>query len=281
MATAVFFLLAVVLASFASSTSAIWQQGIAHNDRRTAAMVMLAQMGRDLRNASLPADFNGGRLDFVINPPGVTHVMPQAIFWLAPSATVRTNGDQAVVGYFVRPVAEGTAPAIPKLCRVMVNPGAPNYPATDASANWITDAVLDANAPASQAGNYAGQLAENVLGLWVRPLDQVGETIRTNAAGTAFPAGAFDSSEGYRSSEGVTYQRALPSSIEVAIVVIDARTAKKLTGAAAERPQTSTDDFWSDIHTFYNSLPAPIKKGAQIYSTVFPLVVAPKANAPQ
>ena len=57
---------------------------------------------------------------------------------------------------------------VPKLCRLLVDT---NYLLQKPS-DFVSDALIASNAPATKASGYAGQLAENVLGLWMRPLDQ-------------------------------------------------------------------------------------------------------------
>ena len=73
----------------------------------------------------------------------------------------------ALVGYFVQWVNEANG-SVPKLCRLLVDS---NYQMQKPS-DFVSDALIASNAPATKASGYAGQLAENVLGLWMRPLDQ-------------------------------------------------------------------------------------------------------------
>ena len=72
------------------------------------------------------------------------------------------------------------------------------------------------------------------------------------------------------------FARALPASLEVALVAVDARTAKRLSGRAAEKPDPASTDMWGDVNAFYNRLPPEIKLGACIYSTVIDLHSAPR-----
>jgi len=269
----------------------------------------------------------------VINPPTLvtgSYTLPQAVFWQAPVAVSGTTGDLSVVGYFVQWV--GTTP---KLCRLLINPSSSAYTVYSGSSGttWsssITDALLSGSngAPATQMAGYQGQVAENVLGLWVQALDQNMSPITTTGAvpsGT-FSAGQFNSTQGYVSStlytSGTTmttgtmaypsntsfqsgtwsgssaplsidvnatgtntYQTppsdpatagngSLPAAIEVAIVTVDGRTALKLSGT--EKPGPSTGNLWSDVNKFYNSLPAPIRNGAEIHSSVINLANAPR-----
>jgi hypothetical protein len=124
-------------------------------------------------------------------------------------------------------------------------------------------------------------LAEKILGIWMQPLDQARRPILTNASNAAYPNGEFDSTTGYRTvlpMERIlvpyTFARALPASVEVAVVAVDARTARRLTGS--ERPGPRTADMTNDVNAFYNGLLPGIKQGARVYSTVIDLQTAPR-----
>jgi len=265
-ATAVFFVLALILVSVAGSLSTYWQMGISHNERRSSALAAFSRMARDLRFAAAPINPASTNFQLVINPAnfGAAYKLPQAAFWQAP---VANRGDMALVGYFVQWVPEAGG-SVPKLCRLLVD-----------STNWVNDALIASNAPATRASGYAGQLAENVLGLWMQPLDQARRPLATNATNGAYANGEFDSSKGYRAtltnggtnSFTHTFKPALPASIEAAVVVIDARTAKLLQGRANETLPGRGTNIRDDVNAFYNNLPPEIKKGAQIYSTVIEL----------
>jgi hypothetical protein len=59
------------------------------------------------------------------------------------------------------------------------------------------------------------------------------------------------------------------------MVVVDARTAKRLSGSEKPSARSSTN-MWDDVNAFYNGLPPGIKQGAHIYSTVMELHNAPR-----
>ena len=168
----------------------------------------------------------------------------------------------ALVGYFVQWVKEANgAPAnmVPKLCRLVADSDYEMQKPSD----FITDKVVASDAPATKASDYAGQLAENVLGLWMQPLDQQNKPISSDSKALPIPDGQFDSSKGYAvafTRRVVTkYATALPASLEVALVAVDARTAKRLTGI--EKPKARTADMWADVNAFYNSLPSTDQTG--------------------
>lgn len=264
-------MLALILVSIASSLSSFWQVGIAHNERRSSALSVFSRIARDLRYAALPADPSAANYQLVINPEkvGASYLFPQAAFWQAPVASDRK---MALVGYFVQWV-EDTDGTVPKLCRLLVDS---NYQ-VERPSDFVTDDLIKTNAPATKVRGYAGQLAENVLGLWMQPRDQKKNPIRNGGN-----PGQFDSSKGYSvaltnaAGKEVTkvFARALPASLEVALVAVDARTAKRLSGA--ERPGAPTGDMWADVNAFYNSLPTGIQQGARIYSTIIDLHNAPR-----
>jgi hypothetical protein len=273
-ATAVFLGLALVLVSIAGSLSSFWQMGISHNERRSAALAAFSRMARDLRFASAPINPNVTNIQLVINPAnvGTNYKLPQAAFWQAPVGD-RSQGSMALVGYFVQWVNETNGSA-PKLCRLLID--STNFQFTKPS-DWVNDALIAGNAPATKASSYEGQLAENILGIWMQPLDQAGQPIMTNASNAAYAPGEFDSTAGYRTAftnATNTFPSALPARMEVAVVAVDARTSRRLTGG--ERPGPRTADMTNDINAFYNSLLPGIKQGARIYTTVIDLQNAPR-----
>jgi len=282
-ATAVFLGLALILISIAGSLSSFWQMGISHNERRASAIAAFSRMARDLRFASAPINPASTNFQLVINPSnvGAAYKLPQAAFWQAPVAADRSRGDLALVGYFVQWVSNSPTDVGPKLCRLVVD--STNFQLQKPS-DWVNDALITNHAPATKASGYDGQLAENVLGLWLQPLDQAKQPITRDAGATNYSIGEFDSMRGYQATltnavatNGLTYtfKPALPASIEAAVVVVDARTARRLAGN--EKPGTrSSTNMWDDVNAFYNGLPTGIKKGAQIYSAVIELHTAPR-----
>ena len=282
-ATAVFLGLALILVSIAGSLSSFWQMGIAHNERRAAALAAFSRMARDLRFASAPINPASTNFQLVINPSNVgsAYKLPQAAFWQAPVAADRSQGDIALVGYFVQWVTNSPTDFGPKLCRLVVD--STNFQFRR-PADWVDNALIANFAPATRALDYRGQLAENVLGLWLQPLDQAKQPITRDASTNDYAVGEFDSMRGYQAtltnaatanSLNYTFRSALPASIEAAMVVVDARTAKRLLGS--EKPATrSSTNMWDDVNAFYNGLAPRIKKGAHIYSTVMELHNAPR-----
>ena len=227
--------------------SSFWQLGIAHNERRSSALSAFSRMARDLRFAALPGNPASTNLQLIINPPnlGSDYKLPQAAFWQAPVAGDRSRGNMALVGYFVQWVDETNgSPAIwfpssagwwripTTRCKSLrISSRTPSWPATrrrrrsrTTPGNWRKRAwSLDAAA------------------------DQQQKPISRDSKSEPFANGEFDSSKGYAVSftNAVTtrFATALPASLEVALVAVDARTAKRLTGA--EKPMARTADMWA------------------------------------
>jgi len=282
-AIAILSILMVILLGMLSSLTRAWQSGQAHNERRTVAQTVLDRMSRDLRQAALPTSQNTtNSLEFVISSAswlGTTQY-PQAIFFQAPVATDNgTNGNLAVVGYCVQWV-NGT----PTLSRVLVNPSSSQYTVYSGGASgWLTASWLSSAIPVPTANNYKGLLAENVLGLWMQALDPTGTNSITQAG---LPAGeTFDSRYPFTymdydlnagNGRSVTKLAGnLPSSVQIAIAVVDSRTAKHLTGT--EKPAArSANGIWWDVQNFYNGLNTNIQQGVEIQTTTVPLANGPR-----
>ena len=274
-AIAISTVLLVVLATLSGAALQIWQQETAYAERRDAAMTAFGQIRRDLRYAALPSDEPGGQFEMILTNQwgsGSANTNGFGAFWQAPSATVTTSGENAVVGYFVQWTTNvDNEVTTPKLCRVLINPNdSKYYIGSNGAPAWISSDLITYAAPAV-APTYQGLLCRNVLGLWMAPYDQTGTNlITTTATNGTFPTNCFDSRLGYVSANGRTYPNALPASMKVSVLVVDSHTALQLTPADAP-PTTSTDP-----NAFLTNLPANIQKGAQLYSTVVQLVNAPQ-----
>lgn len=279
-AIAVFSIIIVVLTNMVVNSTDAWQAVQAHSERRNTADTVFGYMSRDLRQLALPsARANINNLQFIINPSGVgtQYEYPQAVFWQAPVATDGgTNGNLAVVGYFVQWVTNGSSSS-PCLSRVLLNPSLSGYEIYSNPEAWISSDLLVGNAPATEASSYQGLLANNVLGLWIQALDLNGNPIKQGSlAGESFDSRLPYSYTNalYPSVATTCPPSSLPASIEVVILTVDSLTAKRLTGS--EKPGAVTGDFWSDIYTFYNSLLPRIRKGAEIQTTTIAITAGPR-----
>jgi prepilin-type N-terminal cleavage/methylation domain-containing protein len=276
-AMAILSIIVVILLSMTTSLMSTWQFGQARDERRTVGQAALDRIARDLRQAAMPMNRSGTNLEFVINPSGVSanYEFPQAVFWQAPVATDGgTNGNLAIVGYFVQWV-NGT----PSLCRSLINPSSSSYSIySNPPTTWITDSIIQSCAPATASSGYAGLLANNVLALWVQTLDPSGNPISQSGGGVA--GESFDSRLPYSYTNSVytvattNMPSALPASVQIAILVLDSRTARRLTGN--EKPTALTGNFWGDIYGFTTHLPVVIQKGSEVQTMTVDLARGPR-----
>jgi uncharacterized protein (TIGR02599 family) len=312
---AVLCLLSTLLFSILNSTNAIWSHMQGQVQSRQTGRAVLDYIASQLRVAMLPTNLNDNQnLQFVENPTqlGTTgaapYLNPTSLFWQAPVAKNQTYGVVAEVGIFVQ-WDKVTNPKNPKamLSEFQIDPATTNatgsttpntnfeiYPPTPigswTSTSWLTTSLVGSYAPSpSTSGyNYQGWVADNVVALWARCLDQYGQPITLNAAGLQFNANpySFDSRQGYKTSSGLvkggvpgnptTALSALPHTVELAIVVLDPASALRLTTVPAYSV-TTPGNFWTDINTFMtSSLPSAMHvtlksgetlAGARLYTT--------------
>lgn len=264
-AVAVLGVLAVLLAEIANRASAAWMRGEAQASRSQSVRALMGFFATDLRSAVRPlnpGDSEG--FQFIVNPPTVSAQFKNhdAVFW--PSAVSRSaNGDVGVVGYFVQWTAADDRP-VAQLCRLFVEPADTNGNAngnfqlySNPSA-WVTDAIISAGAPATEAENFSGLLADHVVGLWVRCHDQDGNEIPN-----------FDS----------RVQQRFPTQVEVSLVILDTRAAARMdeSTAAAIRSvvqsSESAGDFLANVQS--SSTLSALRGHLVPYESSFHLDAAP------
>lgn len=278
-ALAILSLLVILLVTIMSGVMSTWQQDMARDERRSVAHRSLNLMAQDLRLMTFPANrADTNSLQFLIDPPATTlsgsYLLPHAFFGQAPVATdlstSTTQGDLAIVGYFIRWVGTDAC-----LCRLLINPSSTDYGVYNSPTNWLTATLLDKHASAASTNSYAGLVGENVLGLWAQALDSNGNPILTTAAGStaSYASGAYDSRLGYSVlTNGVTTVHgpcALPAAVQLGVVVIDSQTARRLTSPVT--PAAATTNFYGDIQSFTSGLPQKIRMGAEVYTQIVPI----------
>jgi type II secretory pathway pseudopilin PulG len=242
----------------------------------------------------------GASLDFLINPPalsatadGQAYANPHTIFWQAP--TRDGVAGSALLGYAVKWETRSDGTPVPVLRRLRSDSGRMFKELSDAATGattWAGVPLLSELAPATATNAYKGWMSENVLALWVRALDPMGNPITKTAspitgvtAVAGWPAstfgsasnsgGAFDSKLGYQYSTPAInrFSPALPSSVEIAITTLPPSVLKKL--AAPQRPSATMGVdpalFWTDIDSYVAGLPGAAKAAAKTYSTIIPL----------
>jgi len=306
---AVLVIISAFLFSIVTNVNNTWQQGQSQIGPRQSGRAILDAIQNDLETAALPADKSDhASLQLIANIDSTgaslnsQYLYPHAFFWQAPIATDTTYGRNAEVGYFVR--WDSSNPANPRamLCRFFVNPESPASPTNylvETGTPWLTSSIIEAVAPglkntSDPSLSYKGWFTDNVIGLWIRPLDPTGSPIlnkasgaTTTALGTAYnataPSYSFDSRQGYSYKVGSTvylksgfkdpsntYQIAntLPPFVEIAIVLLDSRAASRVTQIPTYTQTAPTaTSFWTDINNFVASLPPGVRQGARVYST--------------
>ncbi|HEY1084219.1 MAG TPA: type II secretion system protein [Prosthecobacter sp.] len=250
--------LTVLLATLFQSASHAWQASGSRSERNRSGQVLMEYAARELRSAALPVETlskaGAPNLQFLVNPPPVSVPEdcrnPHCLFWQAPVATEQSWGEFAEVGYFVKwePVGET---AVPSLRRFFVNPSYydqttgrqernPDFRIYSHYASWLTPELIEKVAPADAVSGYAGLVAENVLGLWVRLYDPDGKEIMESPS-AAVPESQFDSRAGYRytplpaeGGTGSSQIRYLPSRVSLSIAQLHGRHAAQM-GTAWKR----------------------------------------------
>ena len=233
---AILILLVAILASIFSSVSKTSQLGYASNERVQNILAITDFIRSDLRSALLPINrTDTNNLQFVLNPGSISAGFknPHALFWQAPTATDQTLGDVAEVGYFVKWNTEKAGNPRPYLCRFAAEntTNGTNFLIYSAPSAWLSDALLDAAAPATSTNAYQGLIAENVVAFFVHCLDAKGQLITKNASGASFANSVFDSRQGFVDSAvppNTNSACALPPAVRLGFVLIDARSANRI-----------------------------------------------------
>jgi prepilin-type N-terminal cleavage/methylation domain-containing protein len=242
--------LVTLLFSILSQASRLFSRGEAQTDALGNFRAATAMIRRDLRSALLPVDrTNQAGLQFILNPDTVSAAYKNrdALFWQCATSGAGTNSrGVSVVGYYVKWDASDPGRPQARLCRVFIDSADPNFLVYQNPGSWITDAILEAAAPASPAQNYRGLLAENVIGLWI--------TVEENTAGVLTPAASFDSR-----GTGV-----LPAAVRVSLAFLSPSAAKRLTPAEAAAIRARCLDGATG---FLDGLPETVRSEARLYTT--------------
>ncbi|XHR30568.1 MAG: type II secretion system protein J [Chthoniobacteraceae bacterium] len=227
-ATTILALIVAMLGTIVGTVGSYFRATSGRSECALSARAIADYIQTDLKAALLPLypdDTSNRSLQFVLNPAAFTESYKNgdALFWQAPVANDTTYGDIAEVGYFVKWLT-GTSSPVPVLCRFFVEPAAPSatsyYNIYKSPDNWLNQTTVDAVAPATSDRYFAGLFSENVVAIWFRCLD---------GQGSVYKGRAFDSRNGAQDSSG-KLQR-LPSAVQVSFVVLDSRTAARLTAA--------------------------------------------------
>jgi len=251
---AVLMLLVIVLSAIFGNVSKMWQLGESNNERLQNIRAITDMISVEMRAALLPVNRTDKlNLQFVVNPTSLpsTYQNPDAAFWQNPLAGDQTYGDIAEVGYFVKwDVTTRPENPRPFLCRFNVYATGTNanfriYSQTTGS-DWITESILNNVAPADKDHAYEGLIAENVVALFVECRDTHGKPIVSTYAGGNFADtnNGFDSRQGFTDSTGAKTADftnsgggksplcVLPPIVKMSFVLIDAKSAARITPAA-------------------------------------------------
>ena len=297
-AVAVFTILLTILAGSYSGIERAISQTNARREANATGRAALEWITRDLErirppapgfiwsvtqntNTNRPVATLGSQFLIASTNQITTNKNPHAAFWQVASEE-SAGRTMAIVGYFVRWVTEtnNNIPTTrPVLCRLYINQTNAAYPAglNIANGTWLDDNILT-NAPGDAAGSYRGWFADNIHSIWFRALDANGSPITTNASSTAFPNGSFDSRQGYLSGTNSIMGPALPSSVEVAVIVMNPQRLQGNTATYSVSSGLGSNpaNFWSDIQSAMNdaSIPPQIRESLRLYSTRIPLPYA-------
>lgn len=253
-AMAVLTLLTVLLMGIMSQMVRLSQSTQSRAERLEKAGTALEMITRDLTAAIMPVDpTRSDTLQLKLNPPELEglYQSPGAIFFQAPLAANQSQGDIAEIGYFIKWSSPPGETPNAKLCRFSVDPADSDSYLIESGQPWITASLLEQKAGGDVPG-YDGLVSEGVIALWIRCLDAEGHYHYTWNSRSQSP-------------------KRLPVAIEIALVVIDNRTAVKLESIPTFRP-TTADKFEEDISFFLNNLPNSIKTGAMVFRTTIPIV---------
>lgn len=249
--TAILSIMVVMLMQVLNHTSSAWMLGQAQSDRRQSARSVADMIARELQPALMPIDpADQKSLQFLVNPSGLAskYANPDSIFWQAPIAVDRSQGDVAEVGFFLRWDTSVTPPR-PALCRLLVNPtDTAHYLILKTPADWLTPNLLDDLAPATQASSYAGLFSENVIGFWVRCFDKTGTVINTQTT-------PYDS----------RVKKALPRTVKIYLVLVGPAGLARLTGVP--NYATAGSGTEPDLQAFINALPVGVRQTARPFVT--------------
>jgi len=218
----------------------IWDWGESENQYHQRARAALDLTGREMKQSLLPLDASQTKgLQLVINPSSVSQGYPNTVFWQAAVAKDKTCGDIAEIGYFIRWNAN-TA----NLCRFYVPSGGADYLIYTSPDAWVTDAILDKEAPADKANGFQGLFLENVVGLWVTAYA---------ADGTA-----------YASYNSRTLGNTFPAYVDISLVFLNLSSANRMKSSSSLASSIqSASQTATDAQTFLKSSAiAPVRQGA-------------------
>jgi hypothetical protein len=234
-----------MMLSIFSGVSNLWGDVQARKSREQVARTALEAISRDVRTAAFATGTHLPKsLVFLISPEtiGAALLSPEAAFWQAKNPTSPTGF--ADIGYFIRWSGDRS-----ELCQVRIPHDDPDSIFTNIERE-ISSGLLDRLAPGSADNNLRGLIAENVVGLWFKPLDFEGNLLSST----------YDS----------RVDSVRPSYINISIAVIDPTTSDRQGDAAIIR-----EAYSDDPQSFLDALPQPLARGVRIFSETVPIHAHP------
>lgn len=239
-AVTIFALLLSLLSGLITQVTKTWQRSESQIARQQTLRLVLDRISRDMEGALFPT--KPGELSsfqFLVNP-GIlsTTENPTAAFW--QTSRSGRQGDVVEVGYFVRFQTYAGRPGFrSQLCRLEA-PGSATDSIYYQPARWLTPEKIRTYVPEipDESNPMKGILAENVVGLWITPFHQ----------DEPLPL-PYDSRAELRR----------PTSVEVAVAVIDPGVANRLDGVAE-----ITDHYSATPGEFINQLDEKIRDAVSI-----------------
>ena len=233
-ASALFLMLLTLLLGVVSSTSAISSRATGQIEATRIARESLDLIGHDIASAALPwSRTSTNSLQFLVNSSNYYNSM----FWQAPIAGDSTNGNLAIVGYFVLRDVQTTNAQNSRfqLRRVYIEPDSTNGDYTIYSNTpWITSSTYTDFGPATAAADNTnaikGWVADGILGMWVRCLDKSGGVIAGPYDSRSAKYGATNWTNSYPAN--YPYSR-LPAFVEVALVCVSPREVGRVANLSA------------------------------------------------
>lgn len=252
-ATAVFVVLITLLLSMVSHAMHLWQRTEGQKERQQIARQVFEMIGRDLEGAIWPVPSSAtNSFQFLVDPGFPEYENPSAAFWQTVSSGDTSNGDVSEVGYFVRWVSDsnGVHSELRRLWITASNAGVFTSPES-----WLTENILQTNAPGSEDTSQKGLLAGNVLGIWFTLYNKTNGVI----------------SSPYDSRAALTDR---PASAEVSLALADSRTVKRIKNKEDVTSYYSATNAQGFLAELTDSHPE-FKEGVQVFTTRVNFGVAP------
>jgi len=207
-AVSVLTILLVILLGMTQNVSTLWQRAEGQKNRQQTARMAMAAITKDLESSLFSFSTNADpRLEWRLNPGFNEFQNPNAAFWAATAPAGEDGTDVAQVGYFVVWTTNDSRQTA-ELRRLFIPGIDPDSIFQDPS-QTLDAATVARLAPGSEDTNsQRGLIGQNIAGLWIKLFKSDGTALPTN----------YDS---------ITDTNR-PAFAEVAILVLDPTTAKRL-----------------------------------------------------